>query len=39
VLEQHLVGKLWLVFDANSGRHATQLHPRSIAGFVIVDPR
>jgi hypothetical protein len=39
VLEQHLVGDLWLVFDANSGRHVTQLHPRSIAGFVIVDPR
>jgi hypothetical protein len=38
VLEQHLVGDVWLVFDANSGRHATQLHPRSIAGFVIVDP-
>jgi len=38
VLEQHLVGNVWLVFDANSGRHATQLHARSIAGFVIVDP-
>jgi hypothetical protein len=38
VLEQHLVGDLWLVFDANSGGHTTQLHARSIAGFVIVDP-
>jgi hypothetical protein len=38
VLEQHLVGNVWFVFDANSGRHVTQLHARSIAGFVIVNP-
>ena len=38
VLEQHIAGGIWLAFDANSGRHATRLHPRSIGGFVIVDP-
>lgn len=38
VLERHLIGAVWLAFDANSGRHLTQIHPRSIAGFVIVDP-
>lgn len=38
VLESHLEGSTWLVFDANSGRHRTQLHPRSIAGYTIVDP-
>jgi hypothetical protein len=37
-LEQHLVGDVWLVFDANSGGHTTRLHARSIAGVVIVDP-
>ena len=39
VLEQHISGKLWLVHDSNSGGHRTRLHPRSIAGYVIVDPR
>jgi hypothetical protein len=34
-----LGGSTWLAYDANSGRHATQLHARSIAGFVIVNPR
>lgn len=38
-LEQHLVGSTWLAYDPNSGRHATQLHARSIEGFVIVNPR
>jgi hypothetical protein len=39
VLEQHLDGNMWLAFDANSGGHATRLHPRSIEGYAIVDPR
>ena len=39
VLEQHIAGSIWLVYDANSGRHQTRLHPRSIAGYAIVDPR
>lgn len=39
VLEQHLGGDRWLAYDANSGRHLTRLHPRSIAGFAIVNPR
>lgn len=39
VLEQHLGNDTWLVYDANSGGHATRIHPRSIAGFTIVNPR
>jgi hypothetical protein len=39
VLESHLGGKTWLAYDANSGRHRTQIHPRSIAGYTIVNPR
>jgi hypothetical protein len=38
VLERHIGGDTWLVWDANSGRHLTRVHPRSIAGFTIVDP-
>lgn len=38
VLEQHLGGNTWLAYDANSGRHLTRLHPRSIAGYAIVNP-
>ena len=38
VLERHIGGAIWLVFDANSGRHRTRVHPRSIAGFRIVNP-
>jgi hypothetical protein len=38
VLEQHIEGNTWLAYDANSGGHATRLHPRSIAGYVIVNP-
>lgn len=30
---------VWIVFDANGGRHLTWLHERSIAGYVIVNPR
>lgn len=39
VLKQHLHGKVWLVWDANSGRGKTRVHPRSIAGWTIVNPR
>jgi hypothetical protein len=38
VLERHIGGDTWLAYDANSGRHMTRVHPRSIAGFTIVDP-
>lgn len=39
VLEQYLGGSTWLAYDANSGRHATRIHARSIAGYTIVNPR
>jgi hypothetical protein len=39
VLERHIAGKVWLVHDSNSGGRKTRLHQRSIAGFVIVNPR
>lgn len=39
VLKQHIEGKKWLVYDANSGGRKTRLHPRSIAGFTVVNPR
>jgi hypothetical protein len=38
VLEQALGGDSWLAYDANSGRHATRIHARSIAGYTIVNP-
>lgn len=38
VLESHIGGSTWLAYDANSGRHATRIHARSIAGFAIVNP-
>ena len=38
VLEQHVQGAVWMVYDANSGRHQTRVHARSIAGFRIVNP-
>lgn len=38
VLERHLSGAIWLAYDANSGRHQTRVHPRSIAGYAIVNP-
>jgi hypothetical protein len=38
VLEQHVGGSVWRVFDANSGGHATRIHERSIAGYTIVNP-
>lgn len=39
VLRSHLGGDTWLAFDANSGRHLTRIHARSIAGYTIVNPR
>ena len=30
---------IWIVHDPNGGRHLTWRHARSIAGFVIVNPR
>lgn len=39
VLETHIGGNTWQVFDANSGGHRTRIHARSIAGFAIVNPR
>ncbi len=38
VLEQHIGGDLWQVYDANSGGGATRIHTRSVAGYTIVDP-
>lgn len=39
VLEAYLGGDTWQVYDANSGRHQTRIHARSIAGYVTVNPR
>lgn len=39
VLRQHVEGRTWLVFDANSGRRQTRIHHRSIAGLTIVNPQ
>lgn len=38
-LESHVSGNIWIVYDPNSGGHATRVHARSISGFVIVNPR
>lgn len=37
-LERHIRGDVWLVYDPNSGHHATRFHERSIAGYRIVNP-
>ena len=39
VLEADLGGGIWQVYDANSGGHTTRIHPRSIAGYTIVNPK
>ena len=39
VLEQYIGGDVWLSYDANSGRGLTRVHPRSISGYAIVNPR
>lgn len=38
VLKQHIAGATWLVHDSNSGGRRTRVHPRSISGYVIVNP-
>lgn len=39
VLERHIAGNTWLVHDSNSGGRRTRIHPRSIAGYTIVNPQ
>lgn len=39
VLESHVSGDVWMVYDANSGHRATRIHARSISGYAIVNPR
>lgn len=39
VLRQQTGSGGWIVFDANSGKHMTRVHERSLAGFTIVNPR
>jgi hypothetical protein len=38
VIREYLGAGLALVYDANSGRHMTRVHVRSLAGYAIVDP-
>ena len=38
VLEQHVEGDTWMAYDANSGGHATRIHPRSLRGYAVVNP-
>jgi hypothetical protein len=38
ILQQQVAGDVWYVHDGNSGGHVTREHPRSIAGYTIVDP-
>lgn len=38
VLERHIAGDIWMAYDANSGRHATRIHARSLKGYTIVNP-
>jgi hypothetical protein len=38
VLEHHVAGDVWRVYDANSGGRKTRIHDRSIAGYTIVSP-
>lgn len=39
VLEADLGCGIWQVYDANSGGHGTRIHARSLAGYVIVNPK
>ena len=39
VLRQHVTGNVWMVYDANSGRHQTRIHTRYLSGYVVVNPR
>jgi hypothetical protein len=38
ILQRQVAGNVWYVHDGNSGGHVTREHPRSIAGYTIVDP-
>lgn len=38
ILETQVAGNVWTVHDGNSGGHVTREHPRSLAGYTIVDP-
>jgi hypothetical protein len=38
ILESQVAGDVWTVHDGNSGGHVTREHPRSLAGYTIVDP-
>ena len=38
-LMHHVDGLNWMVHDGNSGGHLTREHVRSIAGYIIVDPK
>ncbi len=38
VLQHHVAGDVWMVYDANSGKRQTRLHHRSIDGWTIVNP-
>jgi hypothetical protein len=38
ILQQQVAGDIWYVHDGNSGGHVTREHPRSIAGYTVVDP-
>ena len=38
ILQQHLAGDVWTVYDGNSGGHVTREHARSISGYTVVDP-
>jgi hypothetical protein len=38
ILESQVAGNVWTVHDGNSGGRVTREHPRSLAGYTIVDP-
>jgi hypothetical protein len=38
ILKEHVQGNVWMVIDHNGGGHRSWLHPRSIAGYTVVDP-
>lgn len=38
VLESHVGGDIWLVYDPNSGGHATRIHEVDISRYTIVNP-
>jgi len=38
ILQSQVARDIWYVHDGNSGGHVTREHPRSIAGYTIVDP-